>query len=133
MSHKIKGQIIVALPETSGTSKSGNAWRKREYVLQTDDKYPKKIAFSVMNDKIDQLGLRQGVTAEVSVDIESREYNGKWYTSVSAYAATIEGAGQAPQQNSAPTPGEQYAQMMPPPPSYSQPAAPAPGGDDLPF
>lgn len=121
MSVKVKGRVIVALPETSGTSKSGNAWRKLEYVLETEGQYPKKIAFSVMNDKIEALNLYVGAVGELSVDIESREYNGRWYTSVSAFAFTPTQAPQAQPQPAAPAP-----------PAYGQPA-PAPASDDLPY
>ena len=31
---EIAGKIILALPEQSGVSKAGNAWKKREYVLE---------------------------------------------------------------------------------------------------
>ena len=42
---EITGKIIIALPEMSGTSKAGNAWKKREYVLETQETYPKKVFF----------------------------------------------------------------------------------------
>lgn len=126
MSIKIKGRIITALPETSGVSKAGNAWRKREYVLETEGQYPKKVAFSVMGDKIDSLNLSVGQVAEVGVDIESREYNGRWYTSVSTYSATIEQGAPAPAQSQ-----PQYAAPAPPPP-YAGASAPS-KNDDLPF
>lgn len=125
MSVKIKGRIVSALPETSGVSKAGNNWRKREYVLETEGQYPKKIAFSVMGDKIDTLNLAVGQTVEISADISSSEYNGRWYTSVSAFAAAIVQAA-APQ----PQPQPQYVAPAPPPP-YTAPAANC--GDDLPF
>ena len=34
---EIKGKIIVALPEQTGVSRSGNNWKKREYVLETQE------------------------------------------------------------------------------------------------
>ena len=42
---EIEGKIILALPEQSGVSKAGNNWKKREYVLETMETYPKKSAF----------------------------------------------------------------------------------------
>ncbi|MCM1219925.1 MAG: DUF3127 domain-containing protein [Lachnospiraceae bacterium] len=126
MSVKVKGRIVAALPETSGTSKSGNAWRKREYVIETGDKYPKKIAFSVMNDNIEKCNLQYNEEVEVDIDIESREYNGKWYTSCSAWGVTRAAA-------PAPAPQPQY----PPQQAYGgypqQPVQPTPPADDLPF
>ena len=40
---EVTGKIILALPEMSGTSRAGNAWKKREYVLETQETYPRKI------------------------------------------------------------------------------------------
>lgn len=124
MSIKIKGRIVTALPEVSGVAKNGNPWRKREYVLETEGQYPKKVAFSVMGDKIENLNLAVGQSVEVSVDIESREYNGRWYTSVSAYAST-------PIQAAQPQAQPQYNAPAPPPPYTSAPAGAK--EEDLPF
>lgn len=125
MSFKIKGRIVAALPEVSGTAKSGNAWRKCEYVIETGDKFPKKIAFSVMNDNIEKCNLSYNEEVEVDVDIESREYNGKWYTSVNAWSAT---------HLSTPTPQQQYAPQQASASVYPpQSAQSAPPADDLPF
>lgn len=81
---EIKGKIIKELPLQTGMGKKGQ-WRKQEYVLQTDGQYPKSICFSVWGDKIDTLNLGVGDEATISVELESREYNGKWYTEVRAW------------------------------------------------
>lgn len=57
---ELQGKIIVVLPERSGTSQRGNQWRSISYVLETQDQYPKKLAFDVTNDKIDQLNIQLG-------------------------------------------------------------------------
>lgn len=97
MSFTATGRIVAALPETSGTSAKGNAWRKREYVLETQEQYPKKICFSVMNDRIDALNLAVGDTATIDFSIESREYQGRWYTSVNLFNAKVDKAAQTAQ------------------------------------
>ena len=81
---EISGKIIELLPEKSGQSANGE-WRKREYVLETEAQYPKKICFMAWGDKIDQFEIKQGERVTVSVDLESREYNGRWYTDVKAW------------------------------------------------
>ena len=43
-------------------------------------------------DKIDQFNIKQGEMVEVSVDLESREYNGRWYTDVKAWKVPKDGA-----------------------------------------
>jgi hypothetical protein len=83
---EINGKIIELLPEQSGESANG-AWRKQQYILETDSQYPKKICFMVWSDKIDELAIKQGENLAVSIDIESREYNGRWYTDVKAWQA----------------------------------------------
>ena len=81
---EIKGKIIEVIPEKSGQSSNGE-WRKKEYILETDSQYPKKICFMVWGEKIDQFNIKQGENLEVSVDLESREYNDRWYTDVKAW------------------------------------------------
>ena len=54
----LSGKIISQLPEVSGSSKSGNAWRKQEFIVETGGQYPKKVCVSLWGDKIDQFGLK---------------------------------------------------------------------------
>jgi len=89
---EIKGKIIEILPEKSGQSANGE-WRKQEYILETDTSYPKKICFMAWGDKIGEFNLQQGEKVEVSVDLESREYNGRWYTDVKAWKVSRDGMG----------------------------------------
>lgn len=120
---EVIGRIIVALPEVSGTSSRGNAWKKREYVLETFETYPKKIFFDFFGERADQYPLNVGDTVKLSFDIESREYNGRWYTSIRGWKA--ETAGQQPMSASAMPQGADF------PPA---PITPDGGSDsDLPF
>jgi hypothetical protein len=98
---EISGKIIELLPEKSGQSANGE-WRKREYVLETEAQYPKKICFMAWGDKIDQFEIKKGERVTVSVDLESREYNGRWYTDVKAWKISRDGDvadNQSPMQN----------------------------------
>ena len=97
---EIQGKIIVVLPERSGVSQRGNQWRSISYVLETQEQYPKKLAFDVTNDKIDQLNIQLGEILTVQFDINAREYNGRWFNSVNAWnvirqaqQATAQGGG----------------------------------------
>lgn len=81
---EISGKIIAVLPQTSGQGKNG-LWRSQDYVLETTDQYPKKICFNLFNDKIDQFPMAIDDAVKVSFDVESREYNGRWYTTVRAW------------------------------------------------
>jgi hypothetical protein len=87
---EINGKIIQLLEEKSGQSAKG-AWRKQEYILESEGQYSKKICFMVWSDKIDEFAIKEGENLVVSIDIESREYNGRWYTDVKAWQVTRAG------------------------------------------
>jgi len=81
---EISGKIIAVLPLATGQGKNG-MWRSQDYVLETGDQYPKKVCFNFFGDKIDQFPLAIDDMVTVSFDLESREYNGRWFTSVRAW------------------------------------------------
>lgn len=83
---EISGKIIAVLPMATGEGKNGQ-WRSQDYVLETGDQYPKKVCFNFFGDKIEQFPLAIDDVVKVSFDIESREYNGRWYTTVRAWKA----------------------------------------------
>jgi len=135
---EIIGKVIFALPEVSGTSKAGNPWKKREYVLETMETYPKKVHFDFFGDRADQYPLAVGQEIRLTFDIESREFNNRWYTSIRGLKAdplNPSTAGQQPMQQSG----------IPMPPAAAPGGYSAPGGapaidlsqvqptDDLPF
>ena len=91
MALEISGKIVEILEVKSGQSANGE-WRKQEYVLETEAQYPKKVCFMAWGDKIDQFNIQQGETVEVSIDLESREYNGRWYTDVKAWKVSRDDA-----------------------------------------
>ena len=102
---EIQVKIVNVLPvQTFTSSKTGNSYSKYTLVGETAGQYPKKIAFTVMGeDKFNGMGIVVDGTYTVSFDVESREWNGKWFTEASAWKAVrIDGAqGQqrAPQAN----------------------------------
>lgn len=102
----IEGTIIFDLPLQEGVSKStNNPWKKKEWVLETFGNYPKKVKFTVFGERrVNEMNFEIGKAYKVSVDVESREYNGRWYTDLMAYACTpIEGGmnlGGQPQSSS---------------------------------
>jgi hypothetical protein len=80
----ITGKLIQFLPLQTGNGKNGT-WKKQEFILETGDTYPKKVCIAVWGDKIDMASFKTGDTISVAFDVESREYNGKWYTDVKAW------------------------------------------------
>ena len=83
---EITGKIIAILPEQGGVSKTGNEWKKQEYVLETQEQYPKKVCFQLFGaDRIAQAAIQLDEMLTVSFDIDSREYQGRWFTNINAW------------------------------------------------
>ena len=84
---EIVGKIIQVLPLQSGTSsRTGNSWQVQSYVLETQEQYPRKVCFEIFGeDKIKNNPCNIDDLETVSFDIESREFNGRWYTSIRAW------------------------------------------------
>ena len=83
---EVVGKIIQVLPIQEGVGRNGNPWKVQPYVLETLDQYPRKVHFEVFGEdriRMNPCAIDQLVT--VSFDIESREFNGRWYTSIRAY------------------------------------------------
>lgn len=128
---EIQGKIILAFPEITGTSKAGNPWKKREYVLETHDSFPKKVHFDFFGERADQYILNPGDEVTLSFDIESREYNGRWFTSIRGWKAEKAAAAQP----AAAGPATTYPGGYPPPPAAPADLTPSAGDatEDLPF
>jgi hypothetical protein len=97
MALEISGRLNQFLPEISGTGKNGTAWSKRDFIIETVDNFPKKICISAWGDKTAELnGIGVGEMIKVSFDVQSREYNGKWYTDLRAWKIERQGTGSQP-------------------------------------
>ncbi|MEI7504151.1 MAG: DUF3127 domain-containing protein [Paludibacter sp.] len=92
---EISGKIIAVLPIATGQGKNGT-WRSQDYVLETADQYPKKVCFNLFGDKIDQFPIAIDEVVNVSFDVESKEYNGRWFTNVRAWKVDKNGASASP-------------------------------------
>lgn len=98
----IEGQITAILPETRGVGQRGE-WISQDFVLKTDDNYPKNICFTILGaDKIKEANIRIGDVVSIGVNLESREFKGRWYTSIKAWS--VKKKSEAKQQQSVPTP-----------------------------
>ncbi|MEO5996291.1 MAG: DUF3127 domain-containing protein [Chitinophagaceae bacterium] len=81
---EITGTLLHLLAPQTGNGKNG-PWKKQDFVIETGDQYPKKICISTWGDKIDLSKFSMGQSVKVNFDLESREFNGKWYTDVKAF------------------------------------------------
>ncbi|RLD90290.1 MAG: hypothetical protein DRJ09_04710 [Bacteroidetes bacterium] len=124
MSLELKGRLVQKLQKESGEGRNGR-WEKQQFVIETQEQYPKKVCIVCWGDKISMLdSLNEGDQLNVSVNIESREYNSRWYTDVRAWRIERV-AGEDP------SPGElpgDFSQELPPPEIED-----ADTTDDLPF
>lgn len=126
---EIQGTIVQVLPLQSGVGKSsGKEWKKQEYVIETNEQYPKKICFSMWGDNVDKHWKLMEIGAQITahIDIESREYNGRWYTEARAWRVDSQGVAHQAQQGYYPSQQQQGG--------YQAPAPQEPAGDIyLPF
>ena len=81
---ELTAKLTQLLPLQTGTGKNGQ-WKKQDIIVETEGTYPKKVCISIWGDKINESQLKVGSMLKISFDVESREYNGKWYTDVKAW------------------------------------------------
>lgn len=80
----IQGKVIQVFDVQTGESQRGT-WKKREFILETYAKVPKKVCLVLKGESVDSIQINNGESLRVSIDIESREYKEKWYTEVRAW------------------------------------------------
>lgn len=131
----IQGKIIMAFEPRSGQNDRGQ-WMVQEFLLESyDQPYTRKCVFSIFGaDRLQQFNIKQGDDVAVDIDIDAREYNGRYYNSVRAWRVTHI---QAPQMQSQPAQPYNTAGVVPPvAPAPQSPQPDMIGGDvteDLPF
>ncbi|NDW17859.1 DUF3127 domain-containing protein [Dysgonomonas sp. 216] len=121
---QIVARLIQLLPIQSGTGRNGE-WKKQEMIVETDGQYPKKICISMWGDKINEPVLQIGNMLDINFDVESREYNGRWYTDVKAWKVELAGQGGSMPSSSF---EQNNTTTLTPPADFSSDS-----GDDLPF
>ena len=116
---EIKGKLVKMLPLQTGQGRNGE-WKKQEFVIELEGTYPRKVCISAWGDKVNIGSLVEGAILNVSFDVESREFNGKWYTNLTAWKVE--------------TVGDNLQDVPPMPPMESyQSDMDIPMKDDLPF
>lgn len=82
---QLKARVINKLPIATGTSQSGNNWSKATLIVETISQYPKKVALTNMKRAEEFNNLPIGTTATFDIEVESREFNGRWYSDISCW------------------------------------------------
>lgn len=135
---EIVGKVVGLGNLNEGTSARG-AWRKQELIIETIEQFPKKVCLVCWGDRVSEAqNFVVGQTIKAQISIESREFNGKWYTDVRPFRFDVENPQQSQpvQQMQQTTQIQQFAAQ-----TYEQPMNNIPvteyfetdNGDDLPF
>ena len=80
---QINGKLTALLPLQTGQGKNGE-WKKQEFIIETAGQYPKKVCVTAWGKTVDYVPSI-GTEVNIQYDLESREYNGKYYTEVKAF------------------------------------------------
>lgn len=150
---ELQGKVIAVLPERSGVSARGE-WKSQTYVIETQEQYPKKMAFDVFGaDRIANFGIQLGEVINVSFDIDAHEYQGRYFNQIRAwnvtkvsqqdptqggnYSGNAQSSAQAAQQAMASSANANGVanpvNPQNPYPPRQQPAQPQGNSDELPF
>ncbi|MFN2394496.1 MAG: DUF3127 domain-containing protein [Bacteroidales bacterium] len=108
---EIKGKFLELLEPKTGESSRGN-WKKQDFIIETEDQFPKKVCISNWNDKVDLSALSPGALITAHVNVESREYNGNWYTDIKIWK--LESESSSPPPPAADLPGFNESDEAPP-------------------
>ncbi len=132
---EIIGKVFQLGNVVEGTSARG-PWKKQELIIETVEQFPRKVCLSCWGDRVTEaanFAIGQMVRAQIS--IESREFNGKWYTDVRPYRFDNAETAPAPQAQAQPQPQPQHTSQPMPPFTQTQPNdfTATDNGDDLPF
>ncbi|MGN0033385.1 MAG: DUF3127 domain-containing protein [Candidatus Limimorpha sp.] len=91
---EIIGKVVQLGTLTEGNSARG-PWKKQELIIETQEQYPKKVCLICWNDRVNEANsFVIGQTIKAQISIESREYNGKWFTDIRPFRFDIEPATQ---------------------------------------
>jgi len=124
------GKIFKVLPKDTGEGKNGT-WKKQMVVVETEGKYPKKLAIQLWNDLTDNT-FQEGADISIEYDAESREYNGKWYSDLKGWRINKNNSQATAQQRQEETKSYQET-VSAAVAAHNGPAAEEQFDDDLPF
>lgn len=84
-------ELIAVLTNTvgfeSGTSESGQPWKRVTAVFTTVESKPRTVAVTCLGRMADEImSKRKNVLLKVQFDAESHDYNGRYYTELRAWS-----------------------------------------------
>lgn len=88
--------VKTVLPVESGTNKQGNNWEKQTIIVDQPGQYPKLLALSFLGKSVVfSKALKEGDVVDCEFDVESREYNGRYYTEAKCWQIRVKSEGAA--------------------------------------
>tara|TARA_R110002074_G_scaffold213410_1_gene383131 strand:- start:466 stop:780 length:315 start_codon:yes stop_codon:yes gene_type:complete len=83
---EIKGKLIKKLERETGVSKTGKTWEKQSIMVEQNAEFNKEVVISFFGDKIKSIrDIEEGSDVNVSVNLSSREFNGKYYHNIDGW------------------------------------------------
>lgn len=94
MTIEFTGRVVAVLPLQTGVGQRG-PWARATVAFEVQDgRYTQKIACENTNNAEQFARLQLGQMVKIKADVSSREYQGKWYSSILCYDFSVEGAQQ---------------------------------------
>ena len=113
MNLEITGKLISILEQVKGQGAKGE-WVKQSFVIETEEQYPKKVCITAWSENVNKIQtIAVNSTIKVAFRLESREYNGRWYTDVRAWKIDIMSAGTQPVSHNQNQPNQMAAAVDP--------------------
>ena len=78
---RITGKILTELPVASGSGKFGN-WSRKDIIIEQKNKYRTKLCLCIWDKALQSGTFLIGQEADFEIEVESRSYNGSWFTQV---------------------------------------------------
>lgn len=86
----IEGKLVSVLPKQEGEGRNGR-WQRQSIVVEMmRGSYATMVCFDVWGDQVNTVAsLQIGDMLTISFDPSSREFNGRWYTSLRAWRIVV--------------------------------------------
>ena len=86
------GKLIKKLDRETGVSKTGKTWEKQDILVEQNVEHNKEVVITFFADKIKSIrDIEEGSDVNVSINLSSREYNGKYYHNINGWFIAKEG------------------------------------------
>jgi|GEM_PF-5972387 len=87
---EVNGRVIAVLEPQTFKGRNGSDFTKNGFVIETSGQFSKRLKFDVLNTEMwNKILVREGADVSVSFDAESREWNGRWYTTLMCWRCVV--------------------------------------------